>query len=736
MNAVKYSGPWGEACYDEQTEVLTLGGWKHFKNLTKNDQLATLNEVHQLEYQHPTQIISSEYSGDMYSIKWRAVQIDLLTTTGHKLYVARQKKDKTLEWKLERAEDSIGKTRYFKKNAEWNGEEKKYFVLPELRHNHTTNNQYGSISKKEMVWKEKKIPMDVWLKFLGYFISEGSTTKNNSSYLIQIRQCKKKYQDEIFSLIKQISDRAYLDKSGTRFLIRDKQIYMYLKKLGKCNKKHIPRDYFNLSSRQLKILFDGLMNGDGCFNKGGGDAYFTSSDELANNFQELLLKIGMSGSLRKRSSAGSSWSIGGKNGVSRYDGWVIHIRGKNNTPLKNTWGKEKKGWSEKITHYNGKIYCAEVPNHTLYVRRNGCPVWCGNSGYAQANRNIIKSLHISGVDVVTELQSYANHPTDYGEQFKLAKSLQNKHQNYKIKVLHITPNVYSKHKELYKYHIGHLFWETTKMSPKWAWYLNEVREIWTGCELNAKTFRDMGFDGKIFTFPQPIDVDRVEEPLPVENAKGFVFGSIFQWIERKNPKALLTAYWQEFMNDDVTLVIKTYGLGYEDHELNQIYDQIAKWKQELNLPNYPRTLLIDYLLSDKEIHQFYESVDCIVTPHRFEGWGVVQCETLVHAKPLISTPIGGVHEWISQDSYFPIKYKMSDVFGMDWAEQYTCEGNQWADVDIDDLRKQMRFVFENRDQAKKVAKKGQREVREKLNFKVVGEMMKKRINEIYEEQHL
>jgi ribonucleoside-triphosphate reductase len=30
-------------------------------------------------------------------------------------------------------------------------------------------------------------------------------------------------------------------------------------------------------------------------------------------------------------------------------------------------------------HYEGKVYCLEVPNHTLYVRRNGKPTWCGNS---------------------------------------------------------------------------------------------------------------------------------------------------------------------------------------------------------------------------------------------------------------------------------------------------------------------------------------------------------------------
>jgi thymidylate synthase (FAD) len=31
------------------------------------------------------------------------------------------------------------------------------------------------------------------------------------------------------------------------------------------------------------------------------------------------------------------------------------------------------------------VYCAEVPSHTLFVRRNGIPVWCGNSVLEHVN---------------------------------------------------------------------------------------------------------------------------------------------------------------------------------------------------------------------------------------------------------------------------------------------------------------------------------------------------------------
>lgn len=366
--------------------------------------------------------------------------------------------------------------------------------------------------------------------------------------------------------------------------------------------------------------------------------------------------------------------------------------------------------------------------------------WAEGSGYAQANRNIIQSLYESGVDVVTELQRYANHPTDYGYQYKIAKSLENKHEKYPIKVLHITPNVYRKHKEVGKFHIGHLFWETTGMAKDWAWYMREVDEIWTGCTYNETCFRKHKFSGNIFKFPQPIDVDRVGRRIPINdkqrrrNAREFVFYSIFQWIERKDPKSLLTAYWQEFRpEENVSLVLKTYRLGLEDHEKQQIYNDIKKWKNELGLQAYPHTMIIDELLSDQDMHDFHESGDCFVSAHRGEGWAIPQCEALVHGKPVISTNLGGMHEWVPDSGMYKTSFTMEKVHDMDWAEQYTSD-QEWAKVDIDDLRKKMRYVFENREEAKKTAEIGRKYVRENFNFKAVGELMKNRLSEIYQEQ--
>jgi len=39
--------------------------------------------------------------------------------------------------------------------------------------------------------------------------------------------------------------------------------------------------------------------------------------------------------------------------------------------------------NDKWIQYKGKVHCCTVPSGIIYVRRNGKPVWCGNSRYAQ-----------------------------------------------------------------------------------------------------------------------------------------------------------------------------------------------------------------------------------------------------------------------------------------------------------------------------------------------------------------
>src|SRR3990167_4428006 len=79
-------------CYDDKTQISTrTNGWKYFKDLTKDDEVLTLNpQTKKAEWQKPTEIITQDYSGEMVHFKNR--RIDLLVTPNHKFYVEKRNK--------------------------------------------------------------------------------------------------------------------------------------------------------------------------------------------------------------------------------------------------------------------------------------------------------------------------------------------------------------------------------------------------------------------------------------------------------------------------------------------------------------------------------------------------------------------------------------------------------------------------------------------------------------------
>ena len=74
--------------------------------------------------------------------------------------------------------------------------------------------------------------------------------------------------------------------------------------------------------------------------------------------------------------------------TAQHDNWSVSFNTRQNTPINNSiyneWVAKRRGKNLKTRElwidYDGMVYCVEVPNHVIYVRREGKPVWCGNSG--------------------------------------------------------------------------------------------------------------------------------------------------------------------------------------------------------------------------------------------------------------------------------------------------------------------------------------------------------------------
>ena len=360
-----------QQCYDPETEILTVNGWKHYHELSHDLEVATLNPItFEIEYQIPTSFFLYPYEGPMH--RFQAKQVDLCVTPNHKLFVKIYGRTR---WEFLEASivAQIGHGYIeFKKDGFWYGEEDEpSLIIPGA----TIVKQYAS---GQSAYQRLDITVDYhnFLEFLGYFISEGcvceSPQRGGTRHIIEIAQKIGKTAENIESCVKNLPFGAYrsIDKYGCmRWRIEDKSLLEFLKPLGKAHQKFIPRWALNRNQRDLQLLFKALIEGDGSVDqRSGWTRYYTTSKHLADDVQELAFKLGHGANISYTEPRPP------RNPLGCYTVSIIQNR---NTPLIRL--DRTTSTHHEVVQYHGIVWCMEVPNHIIYVRRNGKTVWCGNS---------------------------------------------------------------------------------------------------------------------------------------------------------------------------------------------------------------------------------------------------------------------------------------------------------------------------------------------------------------------
>lgn len=334
------------SCYDSETEILTEKGWIRFPDLEKDVKVATLNANGAVEYHLPQEHLIQDYKGKMY--RFANLKIDLCVTPNHKMYV----RSKTGKLKFLQADEK----RFWKgwkvlTGGEFSAKEKEWFELGDV-----------PVNAKVSV---EKIKMDDWLEFLGYYISEGCTHIRKrvravggkdydvADYNILIAQENIENRQTISACLEKIGFK-FFSSDDHQFRICSKQLASILEPLGKSGDKYIPREFLNLSKRQSLILFNALILGDGSKRGESTFAYYSKSKQLADDVQELALRCGYAASVVKHAEG--------------RDLYRVNIRPALDANLV----------EPEIFDYDGKVYCVNVENHVICVRRNGRVAWCGN----------------------------------------------------------------------------------------------------------------------------------------------------------------------------------------------------------------------------------------------------------------------------------------------------------------------------------------------------------------------
>jgi hypothetical protein len=418
-------------CYSIDSEVLTDKGFRKITDLIhqtsrielnpnyvngieidENEQVTSIltmkedfkvacfnPETNEIEYHKPTELHMSKYTGKM--LHFNGQKVDILVSPNHKMWVKEQTNNKWEDYQKVSASKMLEKEKYWKFNS---------------KSKYVSGNDIKSVNICG-----QEVPISLYLKVLGYVVSEGCIYENfeNGRYDAQVllsqltsSDCYKDMRKSFESFADKLNKKcdSYLNIEGSRYLknipkekwegkIHGKDLTQFFKQeIGVNNStlsedKHLPRWVLDLKPELLEIILNSLMLGNSSKYETNSKSfkYSTTSKQLADDVYELVYKCGFVPNICTSTAKKSDDRIVTEYIVlwsdTEYDNESLIYTGK-----KYSENKDGVGTVEEVD-YDGIVWCFEVPTGLFITRRNGKITIQGNSKYAQAD-NMINPLTI------------------------------------------------------------------------------------------------------------------------------------------------------------------------------------------------------------------------------------------------------------------------------------------------------------------------------------------------------
>lgn len=372
-------------CYRPEAMILTEYGWKHLYEIKEGENVLTLNtSTNEIEIQPVKNIVKYHKDGKMINIKGRCIDDVVTPDHGFPLF-NRSNKFKKFVTAKELLETDVNAHYYIPKTGTWIGRNDEFMVVPKMEEHELGRNIRHDLKEKYL--QDLVIPMDIFAKFMGIYLSEGShSKKTNKSNKVNIHQKKEDICIEIQKMLEDwgIGFTVNTSKSGSKtFVISDMRLCKYVSQFGLCYNKFVPFELKQQSKEILKIFYDWFVMGDGRIrgdkrrkNSNFSDDVFSTSKQLALDLNEIQLKIGYSGNLLEEK----------RDNDRLIEGRLI--KGENSHPMYFTYRSLTKGiytdkrfLQVKEVDYNGDVMCVEVDNHVWYVMDNGKCHWTKNCNH-------------------------------------------------------------------------------------------------------------------------------------------------------------------------------------------------------------------------------------------------------------------------------------------------------------------------------------------------------------------
>ncbi len=242
--------------------------------------------------------------------------------------------------------------------------------------------------------------------------------------------------------------------------------------------------------------------------------------------------------------------------------------------------------------------------------------------------------------------------------------------------------------------VGFWLWELEKFPAAWQGAFDLVDEVWAPTEYVRKTIaactdKSVLRMPKAIEFSAPQGMGRGYFGLP-DDEFVFLYSYDFNsFTARKNPEAAIAAFRKAFADGSphVRLLVKSINGERHPEQLVALQRMVA---------DDPRMEVRDGFLSRAEMFGLQNAVDCYISPHRAEGFGLGMAECMYLGKPVIATGYSGNLDFMDRYNSLLVDYRMVPLREGDYP---FWQGQHWADPDVDHMATLMRQVFDDRELA-------------------------------------
>lgn len=303
------------------------------------------------------------------------------------------------------------------------------------------------------------------------------------------------------------------------------------------------------------------------------------------------------------------------------------------------------------------------------------------------------------------------------------------------------PQYWRLHSTENKPFIGFLVWEGDKIPEYWIPYLldENVKQIWVPSmhvkqamvnTMNKINIDDCNIIEKTKIVPHGVDLDIFkpnspqitasgDKPLPdgasreinganvassaktdititsVKTEDNFKFLVDKGWrslLDRGGTQDTIKAYLEEFNEEDKVELIIKINTAYTMGDINMMLKQL----KPKNKTSFAVIKFITDVVPFEKLNEIYNLGDVFINSSKAEAFHLGCLQAMACGLPVISNDFGGQTDFINNENGWLLKEgTMKEV-----THELEYEGISWKDVNIKELRKSMRDVYNNKEEVK------------------------------------